>query len=210
MSTRVSVKPNVAGRTTGSAQPRGGALRGQVVDALNRGPIAGATVLLAGRRAKTDQAGNYELADLAPGNYQAKVTSTGFSEGQQSVTIRAGASSREEFVLKRLADSNRTVRAISGTPGVATPTRLGQARGRVVDATSGAPIVGAVVAVSGGQTVVTGRDGSYSLSALPPGSYQVSISRAGFTERRTALTIRAGEVTDASFRLTAMSRRPSR
>lgn len=187
---------------------RGGALRGQVVDALNRRPIPGAIVSTAGRSVKTDQAGNYTLADLSPGNHLVKVTSSGFSEDQQSITIRAGAASREEFALKRLADSNRSLRVVPEKQRATTQTRLGQLRGRVVDAVSGAPIAGAVVAVLGRPGVVTGRDGSYSLNALPPGSYQVSISRAGFAEKRTAFTIRAGEVTNTDFRLTSMMRKP--
>jgi hypothetical protein len=198
------------GSVTSTSQPSVGALRGQVVDGLTRKPIAGATVLIAGRRVQTDQTGNFTLADLAPGNYLAKVTSTGFSDDQQSITIRAGATSREEFALKRLEDSKRTARVVPETPRVATAIRLGQVRGRVVDAANGAPIVGAVVAVSGGHSVVTGRDGSYNVSALPPGSYQVSINRTGFAEKRTTFTIRAGEVTDASFRLTTIVRKPTR
>jgi Carboxypeptidase regulatory-like domain len=200
----------LAGTTTRPSPPRAGALRGQVIDASNRRPIAGAHVSIAGRRVNTDQSGNYEFADLAPGNYVARVTSSGFSEDQKSIAIRAGAASREEFALRRLGDANRTVRAVPEPSRVPTQNRFGQVRGRVVDAASGIPIAGAIVAVSGRPTVVSGRDGSYSLSALPPGSYQVSISRPGFAEKRTAFTIRAGDVTEASFRLTAMVRRPSR
>lgn len=187
----------------------GGTLRGQVVDASSRKPISGATVLIPGRRARTDQSGNFEFADLAPGNYLVKATSSGFSEDQQSITIRSGATSRDQFELKRLGDANRIVGAVPETPRVTIPARNGQVRGRVVDAASGTPIAGAVVAVSGQQRAVTGRDGSYSLSALPPGSYQVNISRVGFAEKRTTCTIRAGEVTEASFRLAAMTRRPN-
>ena len=79
-----------------------------------------------------------------------------------------------------------------------------------MDAASGVPIAGAVVAVSGQTRVITGRDGSYSLNALPPGSYQVSISRAGFAEKRTAFTIRAGDVTNADVRLISTVRKPVR
>ncbi len=198
-------------RVTGSStQPRLGSLRGQVFDASNRRPIAGATVVIGTRHSKTDQAGNYEFADLAAGSYQAKVSGNGFSEAQESISIRAGAASREDFGLKRSADSSRTVRVPTEAPRVITQVRLGQVRGRVVDAATGVPIAGAVVAVSGQTRVITGRDGSYSLNALPAGSYQVSISRAGFAEKRTAFTIRASDVTNADVRLISTVRKPVR
>jgi hypothetical protein len=92
----------------------------------------------------------------------------------------------------------------------AVTARSGQLRGRVIDAVSVAPIAGAVVAVSGRPSVVTGRDGSYRLSALPPGFYQVTISRPGFVEKRTSFTIRAGEITNTDVRLTALNRKPIR
>lgn len=139
-----------------------------------------------------------------------KITSKGFSEDEQSISIRAGATSRDQFALKPLDDSKRMVRVVPESPRVATPVRFGQVRGRVVDSAGSAPIAGAVVVVAGQQRAVTGRDGSYSLNSLPPGSYGVTISRVGFAEKRTILTIRAGEVTDASFRLTAVTRRPSK
>jgi hypothetical protein len=181
-------------------------LQGQVVDASNRKAISGATVSITGRRVRTDQSGKFEFEDLNPGVYRVQVISNGFSEDEQSVTIRAGATSRDQFALKPLEDK-RMVRVVPEAPRVTTPARLGQVRGRVIDAASGAPIAGAVVAVSGQQRAVTGRDGSYNLNALPPGSHQVSINKAGFIEKRTSFTIRAGEVTDASFRLAAMTRR---
>jgi len=196
--------------TVSSSQPRLGSLRGQVFDASNRKPIAGATVVIGTRRSKTDQAGTYEFADLAPGNYQAKVTITGFSEDQQSISIRAGAASKEDFGLRRSANSGQTVRVPTEAPRVITQVRLGQVRGRVVDAATGVPIAGAVVAVSGQSRVITGRDGSYSLNALAPGSYQASVSRSGFAEKRTAFTIRAGDVSNVDVRLMSVVRRPVR
>ncbi|MGH9872118.1 MAG: carboxypeptidase regulatory-like domain-containing protein [Pyrinomonadaceae bacterium] len=192
-----------------SSRARAGELKGQVVDASTHKPIAGATVSIAGRRVRTDQNGKYEVDELEPGKHLARVTSAGFSEAQETITIRAGASSREEFSLNRLADSNRAARMVVETPKATNQPRFGQARGRVVDAASGAPIAGAIVAVSGQSRAVTGRDGSYSLNALPPGSHQVSISRVGFAEKRTTFTIRAGEVTDASFRLASTNRKPT-
>ena len=196
--------------STQPTRPTVGALQGQIVDASNRKPISGATVSTAGRKVRTDQSGGFEFEDLNPGAYRVKITSNGFLEDEQSITIRAGATSRNQFALKPLEDSKRMVRVVPEASRVTTPVRFGQVRGRVVDAASGAPIAGAVVAVAEQQRAVTGRDGSYSLNSLPPGSYEVRISRVGFAEKRTVFTIKAGEVTDASFRLTAVTRRPSK
>ena len=161
-------------------------------------------------KSRTDESGRFEFEDLNPGAYRVKITSKGFSEDEQSISIRAGATSRGQFALKPLDDSKRMVRVVPESPRIATAVRFGQVRGRVVDAASSAPIAGAVVVVTGQQRAVTGRDGSYNLNSLPPGSDEVTISRVGFAEKRTIFTIRAGEVTDASFRLTAVTRRPSK
>lgn len=126
----------------------------------------------------------------------------------------APATRNQQITRNKLAErSDRPSRVLPVTAEPArqaTNQRLGQLRGHVIDAASVAPIAGAVVAVSGRPSVMTARDGSYSLSALPPGSYQVSISRPGFSEKRTTITIRAAETTNADVRLTAINRKPSR
>lgn len=64
-------------------------------------------------------------------------------------------------------------------------------RGRITSSADRTPIVGArVTVVEAGRTVLTGPDGRYQVSALPSGTYLVSISAIGFAPaaRRLELT----------------------
>ncbi len=190
--------------------PSAGELTGRVVDAATRRPIVGATVSIRGRSVKTTEVGSFSLNNLAPGNYQINVARAGFSEEQRSVAIRAGASSREDFALKRPAIGN--IPSASRLPAAqTTPARvqLGQLRGRVIDVGRGVPIGGAIVAISGGQNVVTGRDGSFAVNTLAPGSYQLVVRKPGFADRRSEFRIKSGEVTTVTFSLMSVVRRPN-
>lgn len=188
--------------------PSAGELTGRVVDAATRRPIVGARVSIRGRSVKTSEVGSFSLNNLTPGNYQINVTSAGFSEEQRSVAVRAGASTREDFALKRPATGN--ISSANRLPAAQkTPARfqLGQLRGRVIDARTGVPIGGAIVAISGGQSIVTGRDGSFAVNTLAPGSYQVLIRKPGFADRRGEFRIQGSEVTTATFGLMSVVRR---
>jgi hypothetical protein len=72
---------------------------------------------------------------------------------------------------------------------------------------AGAVVPGVVIAVQNADTgvirnAVTGTGGEYFLSALQPGSYQVSASHAGFeTVRQTTITLEVGQVATLNFTL---------
>jgi hypothetical protein len=90
---------------------------------------------------------------------------------------------------------------------VSTPAQLtpqpqapapGSITGNVVDA-SGSAIVGAKVTLSFDlqgpkQEVVSGDDGQYSFSAIPPGPFQLTVSAASFATRTFSGTLHPGEV----------------
>jgi iron complex outermembrane receptor protein len=76
----------------------------------------------------------------------------------------------------------------------------GTVTGRVTDAGDGAPLAGAAVRLSGGPGTTTGEDGTYRLSAAP-GSYELVVSRLGFTTAREPVTLSAGTATTRDVRL---------
>jgi protocatechuate 3,4-dioxygenase beta subunit/TolB-like protein len=189
---------------------------GRVIDASTRRPIAGATVSTRGRREKTGENGAFQMTGLAPGNYEVSVTSAGYSEAEKKITLLAGSAFRQEFVMTK-ANTGSVPSRTSVIPsrtsattgqGADVQVRLGQVRGRVTDAASGAPIAGAMVAVVGRPTVMTGRDGGFNVASVPAGSYQVIIRKPGFADRRGEIRVRAGETSAASFSLTSTARRP--
>ncbi len=189
-----------------------GELVGRVLDAATGRPIAGATVSIGVRSIKTSEAGSFSLPNLVPGAYHISVSSAGFSKEQREVAIRSGANSREDFALKRTPTTfNPGATRTQAAPVAQTPVarlQVGQLRGRVTDA--GVPIAGAVVAMSGGHNAVTGRDGSFTINTLTPGSYQVVVRKTGFADRRDDVRIKQGEVTNVTFSLMSVVRRSKR
>jgi hypothetical protein len=60
--------------------------------------------------------------------------------------------------------------------------------GRIVNST-GSPLNGVIVSASGGNSTVTGSDGSYILSGLPAGTYTISPSSSGYTFSPSSRTV---------------------
>lgn len=87
------------------------------------------------------------------------------------------------------------------TQGYVPGLTKGQMMGRVTNAASGNPLPDASVSISGQPSVKTDAQGNYALTALNPGSYQVSVKRNGYTSEARTITIRAGSPTRQDFAL---------
>lgn len=62
--------------------------------------------------------------------------------------------------------------------------------GLVTDAVTGAPVVGATVTLSpGSNTTLTGTSGGYAFTGLANGTYQISVTRAGYDAGSTSVQI---------------------
>jgi outer membrane receptor for ferrienterochelin and colicin len=91
---------------------------------------------------------------------------------------------------------------------------LGQTTGSIVGTVSddaGAPLPGATVeargpSLQGTKTAITGSDGSYRLSLMPPGSYTVSASLPQFGRAEQAVQVLLDRNVTADFRLRATAR----
>ena len=84
--------------------------------------------------------------------------------------------------------------------------QTGAIAGRVTDSTSAEPLVGATVrAVSGLTTAgsaIAGEDGSYRITNLQPGTYDLSVTRLGFLARRvTGVRVTDGGTTQVDIRM---------
>jgi hypothetical protein len=93
---------------------------------------------------------------------------------------------------------------------VPRPAAPGAIRGQVVDAKTGKPLVGAVVAIAGRREVPTDRNGAFSVIDLQAGRYHVLVRGNGYIDAKASVDVRAGQTATLSIRLTprpAMRRR---
>jgi N-acetylneuraminic acid mutarotase len=93
-----------------------------------------------------------------------------------------------------------------GTPngvGAFTSGPHGNISGAVTDASTGKPVAGATVTISGGYSATTDANGAYDL-AVPAGSYTVDVSDYGYHDGSAAgVAVADGTTTTENFALTA-------
>jgi hypothetical protein len=158
----ISRTQSVAGGATATldiALAAPGTINGQVTDSSTNAPIAGAIVDYPGGTTTTDAAGAYTIANIASGSQTLVASADGYnSSPAQDVIVPA----------------NGTVTAnIALAP---KPTYLaGEVRDRVTNET-----VAGVTISAGGVSVTTDAFGRYQLF-VPPGTYDVTASKSGYT-----------------------------
>jgi len=156
-----------------------GSISGSVTSAKDGSVIVGATVTDGTRTTTTDATGRYTIANVPPGTYQVVASKSGYHNSSLSVTVLAGTTALANFSLNEIPGS------ITGT---------------VVDATTGSPIVGATVS-DGSRTTTADATGRYTIANVPPGSYQVTASKAGYVSVTSAVAVVSGGTAVINFSL---------
>ena len=171
---------NAAG-AVGSEPLPPGAITGQVTDAEDGSAISGAQVSDGIRTALTDATGSYTIDDVSPGSYQVVASKEGYQTSSSTVDVLSGNSAVADFSLSQTM-----------VPGSIT--------GSVTDGEDGSPIVGATVS-DGTRTATTDASGGYTIADVPPGSYEVTASKAGYESLTSSLTVLSGETSVTDFSL---------
>lgn len=157
-----------------------GAVTGTVQDALGQ-PIAGALVSVYQGATLittilTDTDGNYLLPNLSPGTYTIVITAVNYQSSTQTMTVPEHATVTANSIL----DS--------------TPASL---TGQVTDSVTLLPIVGAIVQVSNGQTVLatllTDIQGNFTVNNLSPQSDVVTVSSLNYQTTVQNVNLSAGQ-----------------
>src|SRR5262245_4645097 len=82
-------------------------------------------------------------------------------------------------------------------------TNTGTIAGRITDAGSGVPLVGASVRVSGTQIgAATTDDGRYTIRGVRPGATEIVVTRIGYEPKRSTVTVTANGTVTADVSLT--------
>jgi iron complex outermembrane receptor protein len=85
---------------------------------------------------------------------------------------------------------------------VAQTPATGTIRGQVTLEATGDPVHGATVLVVGARRqALTGEDGRFEILNVPAGTHDLLVQREHFSSRRQAVTVTAGEVATATFKL---------
>jgi hypothetical protein len=169
------------------AGPATGTLQGTVTDASPGGALAGATVSLSsGPSATSDATGAYRFASLVPGTYDVTASRAGYATASATgVAVAAGATTTRDFSL---------------TPQPTT----GALEGTITDASTGGVIAGATVTLSTGPSTTSDTAGRYRFASLAPGSYGITVSKAGYTTSTvTGIAVAAGATTTRDVALGA-------
>ena len=81
----------------------------------------------------------------------------------------------------------------------------GDLTGTVTDATTKAPVVGAIVTLSpSSASTSTGSDGKYSFTKLDPKEYKIQVTIDGYETNTKNLTVKAGESTTGDLSITSL------
>lgn len=169
--------------------PLPGTIIGTVVDAVTASPIVGATIrLLDGpdviATVLTDPNGRYLMTGIASGIYIIQAHSLGYQISLASMKVSSDAASVQNFALIK-------------NPGTLS--------GTVFDSSSLSPISGATINVYDSSTLIassiTDVNGNYTISDLPPGTYDVVALAQTYADNVTQAIIIANATTILDFPL---------
>lgn len=167
------------------ALPGKGALRGVVVDAATKKPLADAIISVPGRsRVLADSSGAFLVADLAPGTLVVSAGLPGFEAAQATVEV---AANKEVEVKLQLAPR----------PKPPPPPPNAVLRGAVISEKD-EPLAAKIEVAAAGIAPKDFATGAYELK-VPTGEMIVEASAAGYVTQGRRVVAKAGETIVADF-----------
>jgi protocatechuate 3,4-dioxygenase beta subunit len=169
----------------------GATINGAVTDASGKA-VPGATILITGTstisRATTDSQGRYSVSRLPPGTYGISVTADGF---RSFSAAKLGLAASDVFPLNVVLQTSKqsAIQSAAASPAKAVPAPASKSKpagsmNGVVTDMAGVPIPGARVSTTNAagflQSAEADAKGNYTLTGLPPGTYDVAASAPGF------------------------------
>jgi hypothetical protein len=166
-----------------------GSLAGFIGDASKTPitPVAGAIVTVGTLLAVSDAAGRYTLTGLAPGANDVRLSASGFDIAEVSVTVVSGVVTTQNFILVEASA------VMTGT---------------VSDSDTGQSLRGASVHVAGASSTNTAADGTYTISGIPAGQAQVTVSHLRFFTQNTLVQFRDHQTIEMDFAMDSTRKPP--
>jgi len=177
--------------------------------------LSGITVKLRGSNVTyvTDSTGNFELKPIYPRTYGVQFIRNNiviFDFDWDSIDVEAGCTSTIEFkprgseaIADLIINPIEDPTVFYGPDAMVTPDAdYGKVRG-VVTNTIGKPIADALVVVRGtSRYCTTAADGTFAITSIPEGTYEVKVSRVGYGEvTKKSVRVCDNSYTNVSFTL---------
>jgi len=166
-----------------AANPSTGMVKGTVTEAATGTPLADVTIDMTGSaNATTTTAtdGTFSFIDVTPGQVTLTASKAGYYAISGSGEVLAGGIL---FFNPQLPT----------TPPSAT---TGSLIGKVYDAATNQPIQGASITLAGGPSATTGGTGAFTITDIPPDTYEVTIAAPDYIPQVYQVMIMAGVTTD--------------
>lgn len=162
-----------------------GTISGRVVDISNGVGISGATVTFPGGSTVSGSGGAFSFSGVAPGTYSVTAKVSGYFAESTTVTVNSGAT------------ASATIQLPTGGIIAGTVTGMG-----------GAAVGGATVTLTGGSvtntvTVTANSSGAFNTGWVPVGTYNISVSAAGYDTQSATANASTGKTTTVSISLVA-------
>ncbi len=144
--------------------------------------LAGATVSIAGKTATTSSTGTFTITAIPAGTYTLTISKTGYTTYTYSSYVISGNQSALNFDLPLITYS------MSGTVYSGTVSAPGPA------------LTGATVSIAG-QTATTSSTGTFTIAAIPAGTYALTVSKAGYATYSISSDVISGNQSGLNFYL---------
>ncbi len=159
--------------------PAIGTVNGTAVDGSTGQPLSGVGVVLMSNTAiaaTTDAAGRFSLANIPQGSQQIAFSLNGYATSTATVTLTGGS-----------------IINLGNVPLSAAPN-TGIIQGIVSDASSGSPLSGVAITITGATTwtATTAANGFYKITDITPGNVTLSAVKSGFSQISGAGTVVTG------------------
>jgi hypothetical protein len=180
-------------RHTIPPQPTTGTVTGKIVDANSNQPLTDVTIASVADPSTmviSDQLGNFSLDNISDGVQTLTLDLIGYQTGSVEITIGAG----------QVINIGTVALALSTTTGAII-------QGTVFDASTGLPLTGAQLDISGTYTgsITTDAVGNYTFQGLPPGEITISTLLSGYKPISVTGVVEAGKLLTYNPRLQPIS-----
>ena len=163
---------------------------GTVADSKSGGPVANATVQLAGLSTESDSNGAFGIVGLTSGDGELAASREGYETLGMGLTLRAGANRLEVRLIPLACGSCRASEVCDALMGRCV--EAASLSGDLVDGCTGAALV-AKVTVSGKSTCSVSGKGYWELTGLKPGGPQtLAAGRMGYQAFSVQVTLKSG------------------